>query len=105
MKRVKRIAVAAAGLFIYCCAAAVAAPRAKAYETGAYTAECGADSVAAVAVLRKGSKGDEVKEVQRRLKRWGVLFGKRGRHIRRGNARGGDCVSEEERLDGGRRGG
>ena len=71
MKRVKRIAVAAAGLFIYCCAAAVAAPRAKAYETGAYTAECGADVVAAVAVLRKGSKGDEVKEVQRRLKRWG----------------------------------
>lgn len=75
MKRVKRIAVAAAGLFIYCCAAAVAAPRAKAYETGAYTAECGADVVAAVAVLRKGSKGDEVKEVQRRLKRWGYYSG------------------------------
>lgn len=75
MKRVKRIAVAAAGLFIYCCAAAVAAPRAKEYETGAYTAECGADVVAAVAVLRKGSKGDEVKEVQRRLKRWGYYSG------------------------------
>lgn len=75
MKRVKRIAVAAAGLFIYCCAAAVAAPRAKAYETGAYTAECGADGVAAVAVLRKGSKGDEVKEVQRRLKRLGYYSG------------------------------
>lgn len=75
MKRVKRIAVAAAGLFIYCCAAAVAAPRAKAFETGAYTAECGADVVAAVAVLRKGSKGDGVKEVQRRLKRWGYYSG------------------------------
>ncbi len=77
MKKMKRIAVAAAGLFVYCSAAAIAAPRAKAQNAATYTAECNADEVAvsAVAVLRKGSKGNEVKEVQRRLKQWGYYSG------------------------------
>lgn len=78
MKKMKRIAVAAAGLFVYCSAAAIAAPRAKAQEAATYAAECNADeyAVCAVAVLRKGSKGNEVKEVQRRLKRWGYYSGR-----------------------------
>lgn len=77
MKKMKRIAVAAAGLFVYCSAAAIAAPRAKAQNAATYAAECNADEVAvsAVAVLRKGSKGNEVKEVQRRLKQWGYYSG------------------------------
>ena len=77
MKKMKRIAVAAAGLFVYCSAAAIAAPRAKAQEAATYAAECNADeyAVSAVAVLRKGSKGNEVKEVQRRLKQWGYYSG------------------------------
>lgn len=77
MKKMKRIAVAAAGLFVYCSAAAIAAPRAKAQNAVTYAAECNADEVAvsAVAVLRKGSKGNEVKEVQRRLKQWGYYSG------------------------------
>ena len=77
MKKIKRIAVAAAGLFVYCSAAAIAAPRAKAQNAATYAAECNADEVAvsAVAVLRKGSKGNEVKEVQRRLKQWGYYSG------------------------------
>ena len=77
MKKMKRIAVAAAGLFVYCSASAIAAPRAKAQEAATYAAECNADeyAVSAVAVLRKGSKGNEVKEVQRRLKQWGYYSG------------------------------
>ena len=77
MKKMKRIAVAAAGLFVYCSAAAIAAPRAKAQNAATYAAECNAGEVAvsAVAVLRKGSKGNEVKEVQRRLKQWGYYSG------------------------------
>ncbi len=77
MKKMKRIAVAAAGLFVYCSAAAIAAPRAKAQNAATYAAECNADeaAVSAVAVLRKGSKGNEVKEVQRRLKQWGYYSG------------------------------
>ena len=77
MKKMKRIAVAAAGLFVYCSAAAIAAPRAKAQNAATYAAECNADEAAvfAVAVLRKGSKGNEVKEVQRRLKQWGYYSG------------------------------
>ena len=77
MKKMKRIAVAAAGLFVYCSAAAIAAPRAKAQNAATYAAECNADEVvvSAVAVLRKGSKGNEVKEVQRRLKQWGYYSG------------------------------
>lgn len=77
MKKMKRIAVAAAGLFVYCSAAAIAASRAKAQNAATYAAECNADEVAvsAVAVLRKGSKGNEVKEVQRRLKQWGYYSG------------------------------
>ena len=77
MKKMKRIAVAAAGLFVYCSTAAIAAPRAKAQNAATHAAECNADEVAvsAVAVLRKGSKGNEVKEVQRRLKQWGYYSG------------------------------
>ena len=77
MKKMKRIAVAAAGLFVYCSTAAIAAPRAKAQNAATYAAECNADeaAVSAVAVLRKGSKGNEVKEVQRRLKQWGYYSG------------------------------
>lgn len=77
MKKMKRIAVAAAGLFVYCSAATIAAPRAKEQNAATYAAECNADEVAvsAVAVLRKGSKGNEVKEVQRRLKQWGYYSG------------------------------
>lgn len=77
MKRMKRIAVAAAGLFVYCSAAAIAAPRAKANEAATHAAECASDdyAVCAAAVLRKGSKGSEVKEVQRRLKQWGYYSG------------------------------
>lgn len=77
MKKMKRIAVAAAGLFVFCSVAAIAAPRAKGYESATHAAECNADdyAVSAVAVLRKGSKGSEVKEVQRRLKQWGYYSG------------------------------
>ena len=74
MKKAKRRAMAAAGLFVFSGAAAFAAPMIKAREAAIYAAEQ-EEGVDAAAVLRQGARGDEVKEVQRRLKQWGYYSG------------------------------
>ena len=75
MKKAKRIALAAAGLLVFSGTAAVAAPKIKARETSIYATEQAEEEIGAAAVLRQGSKGNEVKEVQRRLKQWGYYSG------------------------------
>ena len=107
MKKAKRIAIAAAGLFVFGVTSALAAPYQKAQSDGTYAAgnvRTDAEEEAAMkkavdtanhfeevrvlsdgsekeeaaetaAVLRRGSTGGEVKEVQRRLKKWGYYSG------------------------------
>lgn len=75
MKKAKRIALAAAGLFVFSGTAAIAAPKIKAREASIYATEQADEEIGAAAVLRQGSKGNEVKEVQRRLKQWGYYSG------------------------------
>ena len=75
MKKAKRIALAAAGLFVFSGTAAIAAPGIRARETSIYATEQAEEEIGAAAVLRQGSKGNEVKEVQRRLKQWGYYSG------------------------------
>ncbi len=66
----KYLAIAALSLAL-CATAAVAIPVAVTSGADAQTAV----SVAEAAVLRQGSTGSEVKEVQRRLKQWGYYSG------------------------------
>ena len=75
MKKAKRIALAAAGLFVFSGTAAIAGPGIKTRETSIYATEQADEEIGAAAVLRQGSKGNEVKEVQRRLKQWGYYSG------------------------------
>lgn len=74
MKRSKRVAIAAASLGAFAAVAAVAAPKARAEQAYA-VAQAQEEDCIVVAILKKGSKGDEVKEVQRRLKKWGYYSG------------------------------
>lgn len=74
MKRSKRVAIAAAGLGAFVAVAAIAAPKARAEQAYA-VAQAQEEDCVVVAILKKGSKGDEVKEVQRRLKKWGYYSG------------------------------
>ena len=69
-KSIKKLTVAALMSLAILPAASVGI--AKTVQGDAYIAE---ESVTAVAVLRQGSKGGEVKEVQRRLKLWGYYNG------------------------------
>ena len=57
MKKAKRIALAAAGLFVFSGTAAIAAPKIKARETSIYATEQADEEIGAAAVLRQGSKG------------------------------------------------
>lgn len=67
----KGLAVAAACLTLAFLSPAVN----KAVQTAKAETETTAEFVSAAAVLRQGSKGSEVKEVQRRLKLWGYYNG------------------------------
>lgn len=80
MKKAKRIAIAAAGLFVFGVTSAHAAPYQKAQSDGTYAAgnvrtDAEEEAAETAAVLRRGSTGGEVKEVQRRLKKWGYYSG------------------------------
>lgn len=80
MKKAKRIAIAAAGLFVFGVTSALAAPYQKAQSDGTYAAgnvrtDAEEEAAETAAVLRRGSTGGEVKEVQRRLKKWGYYSG------------------------------
>ena len=68
MKKKLLIGALALALMASVCPAAYALASAEG-ETGA------AEAVVAAAVLRQGSTGGEVKEVQRRLKKWGYYSG------------------------------
>ena len=69
-KSMKKAALAALACAVLVPAAALGASKAKAEEPKAITEE-----VVAVAILRQGATGGEVKEVQRRLKLWGYYNG------------------------------
>ena len=82
MKKAKRIAIAAAGLFVFGVTSALAAPYQKAQSDGTYAAgnvrtDAEEEAAETAAVLRRGSTGGEVKEVQRRLKKWAAERGRR----------------------------
>ena len=68
---IKKAALAALACAVLVPAAALGASKAKAEEPYAITEE-----VTAVAILRQGATGGEVKEVQRRLKLWGYYNGR-----------------------------
>ena len=55
------------------------------------------------AVIKQGSKGDEVKEVQRRLKEWGYYNGAVDGVFGAGTKSAVIAFQKKERLDGGRR--
>jgi N-acetylmuramoyl-L-alanine amidase len=70
-KSTKKLAIAAIALAAF-------TPFAAARITKTYTQETAVEqteTVASAAILRQGSKGGEVKEVQRRLKLWGYYSG------------------------------
>lgn len=77
MKKSRKIALAMAGLSAFCCASVLAVSNAQSkastQETSFFESE---DALLTAAVLRSGSKGGEVKEVQRRLKQWGYYAGR-----------------------------
>lgn len=77
LKKSKKAAWIRAAVLAVCLSSAAAiAPQIKsAAQSYDDAAACEGVVVQTAAVLRKGSKGDEVKEVQRRLKKWGYYSG------------------------------
>lgn len=57
----------------------------------------------ASAVLKRGSSGDEVITLQKKLKAWGLLHRQYRRDLWKRDGRSGQVLSEGERADGGRR--
>ena len=105
MKKAKRIAIAAAGLFVFGVTSALAAPYQKAQSDGTYAAgnvrtDAEEEAAETAAVLRRGSTGERGATP---IKEMGVLLGQRRRNFRQRNEGGGDRVSEEKRIDGRRR--
>ena len=67
--------ILAIGALTFALAASAAVPATAYAVTRSRAADTAQTAAVAAAVLRQGSKGDEVREVQRRLKQWGYYSG------------------------------